>query len=168
MAKKKARKTARKAPARRTTARKTTTRKKAVRKTAGRKTAARKTAARKTAARKTAPRKAAARPAKITPASKTRTKGEIYNLIAGQTELSRKQVVSVFDALSGVLAADLGRRGPGTCNIPGLAKVVVQRKPATKARRGINPFTGEETTFKAKPARNVVKVRALKNLKTMV
>jgi len=163
MAKKKARKTARKAPARRTAARKTTTRKKAVRKTAGRKAAAR-----KAAARKTAPRKAAARPAKITPASKTRTKGEIYNLIAGHTELSRKQVVSVFDALSGVLAADLGRRGPGICNIPGLAKVVVQRKPATKARKGINPFTGEETVFKAKPARNVVKVRPLKNLKQMV
>ena len=125
--------------------------------------------ARRAPARRAAPRKAAAKkPARISPASKPRTKGEIYNTIASQTELSRKQVVSVFDALSGVLAADLGRRGPGTCNIPGLAKVVVQRKPATKARRGINPFTGEETTFKAKPARNVVKVRALKNLKTMV
>jgi nucleoid DNA-binding protein len=67
-----------------------------------------------------------------------------------------------------VLAADLGKRGPGICNIPGLAKVVVQRKPATKARKGINPFTGEEMMFKAKPARNVVKVRALKNLKAMV
>ena len=125
--------------------------------------------ARKATARRAAPRKAAAKKsAKISPASKPRTKGEIYNAIATQTELSRKQVVSVFDALSGVLAADLGKRGPGICNIPGLAKVVVQRKPATKARKGINPFTGEETTFKAKPARNVVKVRALKNLKTMV
>jgi hypothetical protein len=47
-------------------------------------------------------------------------------------------------------------------------KLVVQRKPATKARRGINPFTGEETIFKAKPARNVVKIRPLKNLKDMV
>jgi nucleoid DNA-binding protein len=125
--------------------------------------------ARKAPARRAAPRKAAAKKsAKISPASKPRTKGEIYNAIASQTELSRKQVVSVFDALSGVLAADLGKRGPGICNIPGLAKVVVQRKPATKARKGINPFTGEETMFKAKPARNVVKVRALKNLKTMV
>lgn len=134
------------------------------------KKAARKAPARKAATRKPARRTAAAakKPAKISPASKPRTKGEIYNTIAGQTELSRKQVVSVFDALSGVLAADLGKRGPGICNIPGLAKVVVQRKPATKARKGINPFTGEETTFKAKPARNVVKVRALKNLKSMV
>jgi nucleoid DNA-binding protein len=52
--------------------------------------------------------------------------------------------------------------------IPGLCKIVVQRKPATKERQGINPFTGEETTFKAKPARNVIKVRPLKNLKDMV
>jgi nucleoid DNA-binding protein len=121
-------------------------------------------------AKKGAGKKAAAakKSSKINPASKPRSKGEIYNVIAGQTELSRKQVVSVFDALSGVLAADLGKRGPGICNIPGLAKVVVQRKPATKARKGINPFTGQETVFKAKPARNVVKVRALKNLKQMV
>jgi nucleoid DNA-binding protein len=151
---KKAKKAARRAPAR----------KAATRKAATRKPAARKAAARKPAARKAATKK----PARITAASKPRTKGEIYNLIAGQTELSRKQVVSVFDALSGVLAADLGRRGPGICNIPGLAKVVVQRKPATKARKGINPFTGEQTVFKAKPARNVVKVRPLKNLKSMV
>jgi nucleoid DNA-binding protein len=121
-------------------------------------------------AKKGAGKKAAApkKAAKINPASKPRSKGEIYNVIAGQTDLSRRQVVSVFDALSGVLAADLGKRGPGICNIPGLAKVVVQRKPATKARKGINPFTGQETIFKAKPARNVVKVRALKNLKQMV
>jgi len=135
---------------------------------------AKKKAAKKTArktAKKTA-RKAASKPAakaaKISPAAKPRSKGEVYNTIAAQTELSRKQVVAVFDALSGVLAADLGKRGPGICNIPGLAKVVVQRKPATKARKGINPFTGEEMVFKAKPARNVVKVRALKNLKAMV
>jgi len=47
-------------------------------------------------------------------------------------------------------------------------KLTVVRKPATKARKGINPFTGEETMFKAKPARNVVKIRPLKNLKDMV
>jgi nucleoid DNA-binding protein len=123
--------------------------------------------AKKKAAKKSAA-KAMPKPGKINPATKPRSKGEVYNTIAGQTALSRKQVVSVFEALSGVLAADLGKRGPGICNIPGLAKVVVQRKPATKARKGINPFTGEEMMFKAKPARNVVKVRALKNLKAMV
>jgi len=125
-------------------------------------------AKKKKTARKPAKKAAAAKPGKISPAAKPRSKGEVYNTIAAQTLLSRKQVVSVFDALSGVLAADLGKRGPGICNIPGLAKVVVQRKPATKARKGINPFTGEEMMFKAKPARNVVKVRALKTLKSMV
>ena len=53
-------------------------------------------------------------------------------------------------------------------NVPGLMKIKVVRKPATKARKGINPFTGEETMFKAKPARNVVKVTPLKALKDMV
>ena len=62
----------------------------------------------------------------------------------------------------------LGRRGPGAYNIPGLMKVTVVRKPATKARKGISPFTGEETMFKAKPARNVVKMRPLESLKDMV
>lgn len=109
-----------------------------------------------------------AKPVKITPAGKVRTKGEIYNAVAGASMMSRKQVVAVFNAFSELLAADLGKKGPGVTQVPGLMKVTVVRKPATKARKGINPFTGQETTFKAKPARNVVKVRAMKNLKTMV
>ena len=100
---------------------------------------------------------------------KTRdTKTEILNSIAEQTELSKKDVAAVFDALAGDIGKALGKRGPGTFSIPGLCKILVQRKPATKARKGINPFTGEETMFKAKPARNVVKIRPLKNLKDMV
>ena len=62
----------------------------------------------------------------------------------------------------------VGKRGPGLFTVPGLCKIVVQHKPATKARKGTNPFTGEETVFKAKPARNVVKIRPLKGLKDMV
>jgi nucleoid DNA-binding protein len=99
---------------------------------------------------------------------KAPTKSEIFNSIAEATGLNKKQVASVFDALSGEIEKALGKRGPGTFTIPGLAKIVVQRKPATKARKGINPFTGEETMFAAKPARNVVKVRPLKALKDMV
>jgi hypothetical protein len=76
--------------------------------------------------------------------------------------------VGVFGALGELLAADLGKKGPGIVQVPGLMKVTVVRKPATKERKGINPFTGLETTFKAKPARNVVKVRAMKALKSMV
>ena len=110
----------------------------------------------------------APKPVKITTASKTRTKGEIYNAIAGHTGLKRKEVQSVFDGLGTLLAADLGKKGPGIVQVPGLMKVTVKRLPATKAREGINPFTGEKTIFKAKPARNVVKVRPLRGLKKMV
>lgn len=108
------------------------------------------------------------KPTKITPAGKARTKGEVFNAIAGASLLSRKQVVAVFGALGELLAADLGKKGPGVVQVPGLLKVTVKRMPATKARKGINPFTGQETMFKAKPARNVVKVRAMKALKSMV
>lgn len=117
------------------------------------------------AASRTAPKRAAA---KVSPASQPRTKSEVYNAIAGQTGLARKEVQSVFEALGTLLAADLSKRGPGVMQVPGLMKVTVKRMPATKARKGINPFTKEETVFKAKPARNVVKVRALQGLKKMV
>ena len=103
-----------------------------------------------------------------TAAKKAPTKTEILNNIADATELSKKDVGAVFDALSDEIKKALGRRGPGQFSIPGLCKIVVQHKPATKERKGVNPFTGEEAIFKAKPARNVVKVRPLKNLKDMV
>ena len=61
----------------------------------------------------------------------------------------------------------LRKAGPGEFTVPGLMKCKVQHKPATKARKGINPFTGEEVMFKAKPARSVVKIRPLKRLKEM-
>lgn len=121
--------------------------------------------AKKSASKKKA---AAPKPPKLAPAKKPRTKGEFYRTLAEQTGLSRKQVVSVFDAMGRVLAADLGKSGPKACNIAGWMKVTVQHKPATKARMGTNPFTGEQMMFKAKPARNVVKVRPLRTLKQLV
>ena len=101
-------------------------------------------------------------------AAKPMTKSEIVSGIADETGLTKKQVSSVFEAMAGQIKKSLGRRGPGAYNVPGLMKVAVVRKPATKARKGINPFTGEETMFKAKPARTVVKVLPLKGLKDMV
>jgi len=101
-------------------------------------------------------------------AGKARTKGEIYRELCERTGLSRKQVVTVFDEMSGLIRRDLGKRGPGIFTVPGLIKVRVVRKPATKARKGVNPFTGQEMMFKAKPARNVVKASPLKALKDMV
>jgi len=96
------------------------------------------------------------------------TKSQILANVADETGLSRKEVSSVLDALAGQIQKSIKPRGVGIFNLPGLLKIKVVRKPATKARKGINPFTGEETTFKAKPARNVVKVLPLKGLKDMV
>ncbi|GAB4148220.1 MAG: HU family DNA-binding protein [Planctomycetaceae bacterium] len=101
-------------------------------------------------------------------AAKPMTKTEILNTLAEKTGLSKKDVASVFDSLSELIGQNIGKRGPGVFNVPGLMKITVQRKPATKEREGINPFTGEPTIFKAKPARNVVKIRPLKGLKDMV
>jgi len=100
--------------------------------------------------------------------AKARTKSEVYGELAESADMTKRQVAAVFDGLAGMIKKDLGKRGPGVFTVPGLMKIKVVRKPATKARKGINPFTGEEMMFKAKPARNVVKVQALKNLKSMV
>ncbi len=101
-------------------------------------------------------------------AGKPMSKSEIVSGIAETTGLTKKQVNAVFEAMAGQIQKSLSSRGPGVYTVPGLMKVYVVRKPATKARKGINPFTGEETMFKAKPARNVVKIRAMKSLKDMV
>ena len=100
--------------------------------------------------------------------SKPRSKSDVFNFIAEDTGVAKKQVAAVFDGLQSLIKKDLGTRGPGMFTVPGLMKITVQKKPATKARKGTNPFTGEEMVFKAKPARKVVKVRPLKKLKEMV
>ncbi len=105
---------------------------------------------------------------KATAVKKAPTKSEILAHISDKTGLTRKEVSGVFEELEGLIKKNLGRRGPGVFTVPGLMKIKVVRKPATKSRKGINPFTREEMVFKAKPARNVVKVLALKNLKEMV
>lgn len=126
-------------------------------------------ATKKTATKKVAVKKAAAPTKKVATSAvkETFNKSQILTYISDETELPKKQVQQVFDALSGLMHRHLKKRGPGEFTVPGLMKCRVVRKPATKARRGVNPFTGEETTFKAKPARNVVKVRPLKKLKEM-
>ncbi|NNF15886.1 MAG: DNA-binding protein [Gammaproteobacteria bacterium] len=105
---------------------------------------------------------------KATTAQKAPTKSEILAHLSDKTGLTRKEVSSVFENLEGLIKKNLGRRGPGVFTMPGLMKIKVVRKPATKSRKGRNPFTGEDMIFKAKPARNVVKVLALKGLKEMV
>src|SRR3954465_15980917 len=95
--------------------------------------------------------------------TRPRTKGELIRGIAEATNVPRKEVTNVFDALTAVIGQDVQKLG--TFMLPGLAKIVVLKKPATKARKGINPFTKEPMTFKAKPARKVLKARPVKAAK---
>jgi len=99
---------------------------------------------------------------------KALTKSQLFAELADGAELSRKQVAALFDGLSGLIERELGRKGAGTFTVPGLMKIKIIKKKATKEREGINPFTGEKIMIKAKPARNVVKVAPLRALKEMV
>ena len=94
------------------------------------------------------------------------TKSEILATISRDTELSRKQVSSVFDSLTGIIRKSL--RSHGIVTLPGLLKLKVVKRPATKAREGVNPFTKEKMMFKAKPATKKVRALPLKSLKGMV
>jgi len=121
----------------------------------------------KKTAKKASPKKE--NPAKkVPPVKAPMTKAAILDEIAGKTGLNKKQVASVFDELTALIQRHIKKGAAGQFALPGLMKIEIKRKPATKARKGINPFTGEETVFKAKPARNVVKIRPLKKIKDMV
>lgn len=93
------------------------------------------------------------------------TKGGVIKTITDVTNVSRKDVSAVLDCLNQLIERHVKTGGPGKFVMPGLMKIVVIKKPATKAREGVNPFTGEKMMFKAKPARRVIKIRALKSLK---
>lgn len=102
-------------------------------------------------------------------ASKAPTKGQIVRNIAETTQLTRKQVAAVLDALTEEIQKALAARGPGVFIIPGVAKIVKKKIPAQKARKGVrNPFTGEIRDIPAKPPTVRVRVRPLKGLKDMV
>ncbi|MAC19601.1 MAG: integration host factor [Phycisphaerae bacterium] len=164
MAKKKTtRRPAAKKTARKTTAKKTV-RKPAAKKTA-RKTTAKKKAPAKKAAKKAPAKKAAKKTTAIKGSTDPRTKSQIFNTIADATEMSRKEITTVLGALESMIVADL-KKGTAV-KLMGM-KLTVKKKPATKARKGTNPFTGEQMMFKAKPASKAVKVRALKTLNDQV
>lgn len=94
------------------------------------------------------------------------TKSEVLKQISENTGLSRQQVNAVFDSLNGIMRKSL--RAHGLFTLPGLMKLKVVKKPATKAREGVNPFNGEKMMFKAKPASKKVRALPLKSLKDMV
>jgi nucleoid DNA-binding protein len=100
--------------------------------------------------------------------AKAATKGEIFGELATMTGLSKKDIAKVFDGLTELIHKELGKKGPGLFQIPGLLKLKLVRKQATKAKPGINPFTKEPMMIKAKPARNVIKALPLKSLKDSV
>jgi nucleoid DNA-binding protein len=121
-------------------------------------------------AKKAAP-KAAAKPAaadKSAAAAKPATKTEIFSALADKTQLSKKDVAAVFDGLFDLVGKELGKKGPGLFVIPGMLKIKVVHKPATKARPGFNPATKEQITIKAKPARKAIKILPLKALKDLI
>lgn len=103
---------------------------------------------------------------KIPSIAKSYTKTELINYVVKASELPKKKVVEVFDTLQAIMHGHA--RAGHAFSLPGVFKVTVVRKPATKSRKGINPFTGEPTVFKAKPARKVVKIKPLKKLKAAV
>ena len=136
--------------------------------------AAKKAPAAKAAAPKAAPKAAAkkapavkAAPAVVKPIAERQNKTQMVQQIADAAELSKKQVQAVLDELTNIIEGHIKKKGVGEFVLPGLLKITTVKKPATKARKGINPFTGEEVMFKAKPASTAVKVRPLKKLKEM-
>ena len=133
---------------------------------ATKKAAAKKAPAKKKAAKKAPAKKPEAKaPAKVKAITTKMTKTQIVGSIADNTGLTKKQVSDVMQQLEGLIEGSIKKRGAGEFTIPGLMKVSTVRKPAVKARKGINPFTGEETMFKAKPASTAVKIRPLKKMK---
>lgn len=129
-------------------------------------------AKKKAVKKKTAKRKVAKKTAPVKNIKAIRnayTKSQLYLHIAEDTGLARKDVVKVFESLGDVIEGHIMNRGAGEFKIPGLMKIKLNKKPATKARKNVpNPFRpGEFMDVKAKPARKIVKVLALKALKDM-
>ncbi len=103
----------------------------------------------------------------IAPIKDKSTKSQILDILAERSGVTRKQAGAVIETLSEVIEAHVKKNAVGEFVLPGLLKISNVRKPAVKARKGINPFTKEEVMFKAKPATTVVKIRPLKKLKDM-
>ncbi|MCU0973467.1 MAG: HU family DNA-binding protein [Burkholderiales bacterium] len=121
---------------------------------------------------KKSPKKSTRKPAKkaapktaATSVKSVLSKSALVHHLAGTSGAAAKDVRAVIAALEDTIRASLSRKGPRTFVLPGLLKITAVAVPARKARKGINPFTGEETVFKAKPATVKVKVRPMKKLK---
>ena len=101
-------------------------------------------------------------------AGKRLTEAQVVTELANATDLDKKSIHRVFEALQQLIRKQLTGRGPGEFVVPGLIKLGVVKKPATKERHGINPFTKEPITIPAKPTSKKVRATALKALKDLV
>lgn len=155
------------APKKKATARKTSAKKTTAKKSTARKVTAKKATAKKASAKKATAKAAAPKKQPTTSIKNAMKKTEILNYISESTTLSKKEISGVFDTLGNLMHRHLKKNAAGEFTLPGVCKFKVKRRPAKKARKGINPFTGEEMMFKAKPATNVVKVSPLKKVKEM-
>ncbi len=156
-----------KAVAKKPLATKASVRKAIVKKAPIKKVAAKKAAPKKSVAKKSPAKKAAMPASKTTAITERYSKTDIVNELAINSGLNRKQIGIVLDELSLLVRRHVKKRAVGEFVLAGLVKITTIKKPAKKARKGINPFTGKETVFKAQPATNAVKVFALKGLKDM-
>jgi nucleoid DNA-binding protein len=134
---------------------------------ANKKSSARKPVAKKPVAKKTAAKKPAAPTRKVTAVSNRFSKTQIISELATNTQMTRKQVNSVLDELAALVERHVKKRSVGEFVLAGLIKIHTVKRPAKKSYKGTNPFTGKQTTFKARPASVAVKVHALKGLKDM-
>jgi nucleoid DNA-binding protein len=147
-------KSAKRKPAKKTAAR-------AKKRTGGKK------ASKRSVSRATAKRASSRSMGSVSVGRKPFSKSQFVATICEHTGLARKDVVCVLESVSCIVNAHVQKSGPEMFSWPGMFKIIVVKKPATKARQGINPFTGESMMFKAKPASRRVKIRALKQLKDM-
>ena len=100
--------------------------------------------------------------------NKRLSKSQFVTTVAEKSGLNKKQTTSALDTINAIVAQQLGKRGPGEVLIPGLLKLNIVDKPATRKHEGINPFTKEPTVFAAKPASKAVKARPIKAIKDAI
>lgn len=133
---------------------------------AGKKTKMKRKPVAKASSKSTTAKKTA--PAKMPSIKEPLSKSNMIKTITDVTALGKKDVVAVLDCLTTLIEKHVKSGGPGIFVMPGMMKISVVKKPARPARKGVNPFTGEEIMIKARPAYKAVKIKALKKLKEMV
>ena len=98
--------------------------------------------------------------------AKTMTASAAYDMVAKQIGLKRKNVKGVVEGIMGVAAKELKKNG--SFKLAGMLNLKLKQKPASPARKGVNPFTKEPCIFKAKPASKTVKISVMKKIKDAV